>query len=444
MNTISKWLVILAAGTGLTACGGGSGSTPAASTAQIRVVHLSPDAPNVDVYANGAKALSNVPYKAASGLLTVPAGDLAVKVTPTGSTTSVISATLPLAKDTLTTVLAVNEVAKIEPLVISELTTLPTAGKARLRVVHAAAAAPAVDVYVTAPTADLSTTAATLSAVPFKGVSGNLEVPPADYRVRVTAAGTKTVVYDSGTLPVPAGADLLAVAVPQSNGAAPISLLLVNRNASNNVTEVADVNAKLRVVHASPDAPAVDVLANGAAVLSNVPFFTASNYLTVAAQKYTVNLNLAGTATTALSQDITLDRANNYTVFAVGLAAGTPALQYLVAKDDASLPATGQIKVRVVHASPDAPAVDVYANDALVMSNVPFPAVGDYLKVPAGDYVFKLRAAGAAASSAPAFTSGTVSTTAGKIYTVVARGLFAKAATPADPQAFTLSVLADN
>jgi hypothetical protein len=328
-------------------------------------------------------------------------------------------------------------------LVITESAAKPAAGQARLRVVHAAATAPAVDVYVTAPTADLATTSATLTNVAFKAFSDGLEVPAADYRVRVTAAGSKSVVFDSGTLPVPAGADLLVVAVPQANGISPISLLLISRDATANVTPVADVNAKLRVVHASPDAPAVDVLANGAAILSNVSFFTASNYLTVEAKKYTVALNLAGTSTQALTADLTLDKANNYTVFATGLAAGTPALQYLVAKDDASLPPTGQIKVRVIHASPNAPAVDVYANDALVMSNVAFPAAGDYLKVAAGDYVFKLRAAGAAASSAPAFTSGTVTTTAGKIYTVVARGLLPNT-TGDTAKDFTLSVLNDN
>ncbi|WP_051258622.1 DUF4397 domain-containing protein [Chitinibacter tainanensis] len=441
MKTLSQWMLLLTACASLVACGGGSDHPPA--QAQLRVIHASPDAPNVDVYAGGNKVLSNVPYQAASGLLTVNPGALAVKVTPTGSSTGVINATLDLKADTLTTVVAVHEVAKIEPLVIAEASAAPATGKARLRVVHGAATAPAVDIYITTPTADLATTAATIPNVAFKGVSAALEVAPADYRVRVTAAGSKTVVFDSGTLPVAAGNDLLAVAVPQANGSAPISLLLVSRASSGNVTQVLDVNAKLRVVHASPDAPAVDVLANGSAILSNVPFFTASSYLTVPAVNYTVALNLAGTSTQALTGSLQLAKASNVTVFAVGLAAGSPALQYLVAKDDASLPPAGQAKVRVVHASPNAPAVDVYANDALVLSNVAFPAVADYLKVPSGSYVFKLRAAGAAASSAPAFTSGAVTVDAGKIYTVVARGLLPNS-TGNSSKDFTLSVLADN
>lgn len=443
MKKIHQWLGLIAVASTLVACGGGSDSAPPAATAQVRVIHASADAPAVDVYAGNMKVLSNVPYKAASALLTVNAGMLPIKVTATGSDTAVISATLDLAKDTVTSVIALNTLAKIEPLVITESQMGPPAGQARLRVVHAAPAAPAVDVYITAPGAAIASANPTLSNVPFKGFSQGLDVAAGNYQVRVTTVGSKTVVFDSGTLPVTAGADLLALAIPQVNGTSPISLLLVSRAATNNVTQVNDINAKLRVVHASPNAPAVDVLANSNALLTNVPFFTASNYLTVPAATYTTDLRVNGTTTVPLSQALTLNAATNYTVFAVGLVGQTPALQYLVGVDDASLPPAGQSKVRVVHASPDAPAVDVYANDQLVMSNVAFPAVGNYLNVPAGAYVFKLRAAGAAANSTPAFTSPTVTTVAGNIYTVVARGQFAQAGTN-NATAFALSVLSDN
>src|SRR5688500_10614296 len=47
---------------------------------------------------------------------------------------------------------------------------------------------------------------------------------------------------------------------------------------------------------------------------------------------------------------------------------------------------SGDARIRVVHASPDAPAVDVYANGNKVLSNVTFFAASDYLTVPAGSY----------------------------------------------------------
>jgi len=44
--------------------------------------------------------------------------------------------------------------------------------------------------------------------------------------------------------------------------------------------------------------------------------------------------------------------------------------------------------VRVLHASPDAPAVDVYLDDTIVsaLTNVPFATISGYLEIPAGDH----------------------------------------------------------
>src|SRR5215208_1806650 len=48
--------------------------------------------------------------------------------------------------------------------------------------------------------------------------------------------------------------------------------------------------------------------------------------------------------------------------------------------------AQGNALVRVVHASPDAPAVDVYVDGNKVLSNVPFFTASDYLPLPAGEH----------------------------------------------------------
>ena len=52
-------------------------------------------------------------------------------------------------------------------------------------------------------------------------------------------------------------------------------------------------------------------------------------------------------------------------------------------------------KVRVGHFSPDAPAVDVYANGGAILDDVPFGALSDYLEVPGGTYTIEVVAAGA-------------------------------------------------
>ena len=50
--------------------------------------------------------------------------------------------------------------------------------------------------------------------------------------------------------------------------------------------------------------------------------------------------------------------------------------------------------LRVVHASPDAPAVDVWVNGGLVFENAPFEGITDFVAVPADTYNIKITAAG--------------------------------------------------
>ena len=183
--------LVLAAAVALAACGDDEDGA-----ARLRVGHFSPDAPAVDVLVNNTQVLTNVSYTQASAYLDALAGSANIQVRATGTTTTVINATVTLEEDTDYTVLAVNRLAQIEPLVLEDDNTPPAAGQAKVRVVHGAPGAPAVDVYVTTTTADINTATPTLTNVPFKGVSSYLPVPAGTYRVRVTPTGTKTVVID--------------------------------------------------------------------------------------------------------------------------------------------------------------------------------------------------------------------------------------------------------
>src|SRR5512141_3142363 len=70
-----------------------STGAPAAGHAGIRVLHASPDAPAVDVYLDGTKAITALafgemaPALSAGGYIEVAAGNHAVKVCATGSMT---------------------------------------------------------------------------------------------------------------------------------------------------------------------------------------------------------------------------------------------------------------------------------------------------------------------------------------------------------------------
>jgi hypothetical protein len=223
-----KLLTLLLAASALTAaCDDDDNGTGPEGEARIRVVHASPDAPPVDVLLDDAEVLSDVPYLAASGYLETSAGDHNLKVNAAGTTTTVIDADATLADGTDYTVIASGLVAAIEPIVLEDDNSAPAAGNVRVRAIHGAPSAPAVDVYVTAPGADLNAATPVLTNVAFGDVAEYLEVPAGDYQVRVTPAGTKTVAIDSGTLTLASGQVRTAIAVDAPGGGAPFDFLVL-------------------------------------------------------------------------------------------------------------------------------------------------------------------------------------------------------------------------
>lgn len=180
--------------------------------------------------------------------------------------------------------------------------------------------------------------------------------------------------------------------------------------------------ARVRVVHASPDAPAVDVYADGSRVLSNVPFKGSSDYLPVPAGPHNFKVYATGanpaSDTAVIDADATLAAGKDYTIAAVGKVAD---IKPAVFEDNNSAPAAGKAHVRVIHASPDAPAVDIAVKGGPVLfSNLAFPNAAGPSPVDAGTYDLEVRAAGTTTVALP--ING-VQLQAGKIYTVLAVGL---------------------
>jgi hypothetical protein len=222
-----KFLALLLAAAALTGACDDDDNTGPDGEARVRVVHASPDAPDVDVLLDDAEVLSDVPYLTASGYLDASAGEHNLKVNAAGTTTTVIDADMTLADGTDYTVIASGLAAAIEPIVLEDDNTAPAAGNVKVRAIHGAPSAPAGDIYVTAPGADLSGETPALSGVEFGDVADYIEAPAGDYQVRVTLAGTRTVVIDSGTLTLASGQVRTAIAVDAAGGGGPFDLLVL-------------------------------------------------------------------------------------------------------------------------------------------------------------------------------------------------------------------------
>ena len=137
----------------------------------------------------------------------------------------------------------------------------------------------------------------------------------------------------------------------------------------------------MRVAHLSFDAPAVDIAPDGdAALIENLAYLDKTDYLALPGGAYDLEIRPAGSSEVAFDiPEISVDNGVSYTVFAVGgLADGSFTVVPAV---DAALAA-----VRVGHFSADAPNVDVYADGAVLLTDVAFGDLSAYTYVPSGTY----------------------------------------------------------
>jgi hypothetical protein len=379
----------------------------------IRVVHTSHDAPAVDIWVNGSLAISNLAYGESSGYAAVNAGTVNVKVVPAGATTPVvIEANLPIDQSKKYTVLAMNTLANITPVVATDA---DAGSKAKVRFIHASPDAPAVDIKL-----NNGSGASLFANTAFKSVRDFIDVDGGTYTLAVTAAGSskEVVILDKVTLENGKMYSIVAHGTLDGSDNFPFGIRVFIDNGDGKLfTDLSPAASLLKVVHASPDAPAVDLYLDGVLTGSNLTFPNNTGYLSIPAGTRALKVTVAGTMTTAISADLIFDAGKNYSVFAVNQVAN---IEALALQDDLTAPMAGKAHVRFVHLSSDAPAVDITTKDGtVVFPNISFKKFTNFLPLNSGSYDLQVRLAG---TSTVVLDLNGVRLDSGKIYTVFARG----------------------
>jgi len=355
----------------------------------VRVVHASPDAPAVDVYAKGVSTplIQNLAYGETSNYLALAAGTYTIELRAAGApaTSAPAFETDPL---------AVPDGAKITAVAVGRLTSGsaddrfrvlplvenfadPGSGNAAVRIVHGAADAPTVALDVANDGAPEVTGFERFADTGEAGVA-----LPANTALQLAVwAGTplsRVTVFMTPQLP--AGGKLFVVAtgllseLPRSEQG--FGLLAVGPEGTIGFIRQ---NPVVFALHASPDAPPVDIYAGGAPIITNLAFGDVSGAVQVPPGSYTLSFHAAGSGTAAASAATpVLEVGQRYLAVASGFLGGSggQAFTLLPFADLFSLATSGP-QVRVIHASPDAPAVDV----GPVSGGTVMP-VADYTNIP--------------------------------------------------------------
>lgn len=196
----------------------------------------------------------------------------------------------------------------------------------------------------------------------------------------------------------------------------------------------------VRIVHLSPDVSTVDVYANGELAFEDVDPLTRSDYVSYEPRSYALSFTPAGesAAEAVFETDVQLD-SGEYTLAAIGEAcsASERPLELVRFEDENGPTEPGNARLRVVHASPDAPPIDVATDDGtLLLEGLEF-GEGAYLDVPADEEIVETREAGKEEELA----RFALDLEAGSVYTAYAVGYLAPEEAPADaPDDLSLSL----
>ena len=149
--------------------------------------------------------------------------------------------------------------------------------------------------------------------------------------------------------------------------------------------EIKNNSSLVRVFHAAPHAPNVDVYVNDQMVFSNLAFGDFTRYVYLDEGEYNVSVYLAGQKDRpVINQMVDVPSQQIFTIAATG---NLDNLGLLVIPDKVSKsPSQNYSSVRVIHLSPNAPGVDILVDGDTLFEDISFGEGTDYVDLNPGTY----------------------------------------------------------
>lgn len=375
-----------------------------AGMGSMRVAHLAPGAPSIDVLVDGARFLINVPYERVTEYNYFPIGAHLIEVVPAGTSGPVVlTVTVHIGLDEEYTLVVADRWPDVTPYSFVDDNRLPVTGQARLRVVNAAPSVGAVDVALRY--------GPELAHNLFAGQTGGyLNVAAGSWTLEVRRAGTGNVLLTVPGMTFREHTVYTLSLTGLVDGESPLDAVL---RADKGL-------ARLRLIHASPNAPALDVTMGGVPYYENLTYPQISEYQTFPSGRYWVEVLPTGQSTPiVLSSTLRLDPNMEATIL---LAHRYEQLAIGKMIEDNSTPPLGQARVKVVHSAPGGPSVDVVLSgpEVVQFENMAFGEATHPTELTAGAFTLEVQRAG---TDRAILRLPDVTLRSGAVYTVFLMGL---------------------
>ncbi len=384
--------------------------------ANVRALNLISGATDVKITAGSTTILTGASFEALSGFTGVGSGNQEFKVTLGASPGTLVDTVYSLGSATDLTYVTSGTTGAAVGVLIADAYGSPGSNVA-FRVLNLSAVVPSMDVYLTQPGADLAAATPVVTAAVYGSATTFINTPGGNLELRVTATGTKDVIYDAPVALSPGTGQTL---VPYGRGSSKlVNAVLLASNTSGGVLN--SQLAQIKVANGTAVASPLNVLVDGVPAISNVAPAAVAPYQIVAAGTRQITVESSATpGATLLSIAPNLVPATD-TSIALSGAAGS--LAALVLTDSNPVVAPGRAQLRVVNVSPQFAAVDVYANFGKLVTGLGANSASTYSLVDAASvgttYQIDFNAAG---TTSVALSVPGLVLTSGHVYTVYLLG----------------------
>jgi hypothetical protein len=397
----------------LAACGGGGSDS---GTGNVRMLNLTRAHSSLDLLVTSTKQISAVSTNSASTYVGVGSGNNSLQVTDAGTQTALVTTAPTVAKDQYYSLLVYESNSALKTAWLAENDTAPAAGTSNFRIFNVATDAGALDVYVIAVGASLTsgqTPTFVMSGTGTSQITAYLSFTPGNYRVVVTASGNQSDVRLNLPSVNLADTGLTTLLLAPTTGGGLVDGGVIAQRAT--FTAYPNSNARVRVVSGVPSAL---VTANaGTTVVEAGAIQPNGSYVTVPSGSATWAVTVAGTA--AAVPPITLVAGSDNTLLITGTTAGATAR--MLDDDNHAPTVTSNVKMRLLNGlSAGNVGLQMSIDFALAASNVT-PGTASIYKTVSGSTNMRLQV-DSPTSATPVSLQTALNVPGGGVYTVFVLG----------------------
>ena len=193
-------------------------------TAKVRFVNLAPDARAVDVFVDEDLFTENVLYALNDGYHSIDAGTRTIRVDVRNTFTNLVLGAFAFDSGQDYTIFVTGRVDDTEGTVFFDNNDRASDGRVKVRVVHAIDNLRDVNIYITRPEAEISSSLPSLTDLGYLDRTVYLENGPGIYRIRATLADSQVVIADSGPITLREGEVTTAMLIENLGGGTPFAI----------------------------------------------------------------------------------------------------------------------------------------------------------------------------------------------------------------------------